>query len=203
LQPLFTGSQLNLNNPNPNSIQMIITIAGLAGSGKSTLAKNLSKALKTRRYSAGDFLRQIAKERGMTLLQLHEVMEKDSSIDREIDLRTAGLARKKRDFIIDGRVAWHFIPESVKVFVRISLRTAAERVFADMREGEKENSSVAQTMRNMRKRNEMNRNRYKKLYGVDYLDGKNYDIIVDTTKMGIGETTRKVIKEIKKIRKKT
>jgi len=182
---------------------MIITIAGLAGSGKSTLAKNLSKALKTRRYSAGDFLRQIAKERGMTLLQLHEVMEKDSSIDREIDLRTAGLARKKRDFIIDGRVAWHFIPESVKVFVRISLRTAAERVFADMREGEKENSSVAQTMRNMRKRNEMNRNRYKKLYGVDYLDGKNYDIIVDTTKMGIGETTRKVIKEIKKIRKKT
>jgi len=178
---------------------MIITIAGLAGSGKSTLAKNLAMALKMKHYSAGDFMRQIARERGFSLLQLQEVMETDSSIDREIDLRTTKLARKKRDFIIDGRVAWHFIPGSVKIFVKIGLRTAAERVFSDMREGERENSSVAQTMRNMRKRNEMNGKRYKKQYGVDYLDEKNYDIIVDTTKMGIAETTRKVIKEIKKI----
>jgi len=52
-------------------------------------------------------------------------------------------------------------------------------------------------MRNMRNRIGMNRARYKKLYGIDYLDKKNYDIIVDTTKSGAGQTMEKVLKQIK------
>mgnify|MGYP001614423984 CR=1 FL=1 len=51
----------------------------------------------------------------------------------------------------------------------------------------------------MRKRTEMNRVRYKKLYGIDYLDRKNYDIIIDTTKIGIQEMTEKALQEITKL----
>lgn len=177
---------------------MIITISGLPGSGKSTLAKNLAKELRLRHYGAGDLLREIAREKGMTLLQIHEKMVRDREFDDLLDQRTERFGKEKNDFVIDGRVAWHFIPKSIKIFVTIDLRTAAERVFKDMRSDEKENNSAEQTMRNMRRRTEMNRVRYKKLYGIDYLDKKNYDIIIDTTKIGIKEMTEKALKEITK-----
>jgi len=176
---------------------MIITITGLPGSGKSTLAKNLAKELKLEHYSAGDFLRGIAREQGKTLMQIHEEMLRNRAIDDILDERTAKLGKERDNFVIDGRVAWHFIPNSIKVFVTVDLKTAAERIFNDMRPEEKENSSLEKTMRNMRNRIGMNRARYKKLYGIDYLDKKNYDIIVDTTKSGAGQTMEKVLKQIK------
>jgi len=178
---------------------MIITISGLPGSGKSTLAKNLAKELRLRHYGAGDLLREIARDKGMTLMQIHEKMQRNREFDDLLDQRTEKLGKEKNNFVIDGRVAWHFIPRSIKIIVTIDLRTAAERVFRDMRPDEKENSGIEATMRNMRRRTEMNRVRYKKLYGIDYMDKKNYDIIIDTTKIGIQEMTEKAMKEITKI----
>ena len=182
---------------------MIVTVTGLPGSGKSTLAKGIAKALGLKHYSAGDFLREIAREKGLGLMQVQKQMAGDRAIDDELDARTAKLGKEQDGFVIDGRVAWHFVPKSVKLFVKVDLRKAAERVFADTaagreeRKGEKENKSVEETLRNMQKRVEMNRKRYSKLYGVDYLDEGNYDIVVDTTSSGIDETKEKVLKQIK------
>ncbi len=178
---------------------MIITISGLPGSGKSTLAKDLAKELRLQHYGAGDLLREIARDKGMTLMQIHEKMQRNREFDDLLDQRTEKLGRERDNFVIDGRVAWHFIPRSIKIIVTIDLRTAAERVFKDMRPDEKENSSIEATMRNMRRRTEMNRVRYKKLYGIDYMDKKNYDIIIDTTKIGIQEMTEKALQEITKL----
>ncbi|MBN2066977.1 MAG: nucleoside monophosphate kinase [Candidatus Diapherotrites archaeon] len=178
---------------------MIVTITGLSGSGKSTLAKGIAKDLGLEHYSAGDFLREIAKEQGKTLMQLHEEMERNRKIDDLLDERTKRLGRERNSFVIDGRVAWHFIPNSIKVFVTVDLEKAAERVFRDRRPGEKENSSLQETKRNMRKRNEMNKARYKKLYGIDYLDKRNYDIVVDTTKRNEEQTREKAVREIKRV----
>jgi len=182
---------------------MIITITGYPGSGKSTLGKGIAKALQLKHYSAGDFLRQIAKEQGMSLLQIHKAMEKDRRIDYELDKRTAALGKQHDNFVIDGRVAWHFIPNSIKIFVKIDLKKAAERVFDDTCQGkaercnEKENKSIEATVQNMQKRMQMNQARYKKLYGIDYLDENNYDIVVDTSETGIEETREKVLKKVK------
>ena len=182
---------------------MIITVTGMPGSGKSTLAKNIAKELGLEHYSAGDLLRHIAKERGMGLLQLHHAMEEDKSVDEELDRRTEKFGKEMDNFVIDGRVAWHFIPNSIKVFVKIDLKAAATRVFADTvagkeeRSEESENISLEETMKNMEERMELNRTRYKRLYGIDYLDDNNYDIVVDTTESGIEETKEKVLNQIK------
>jgi len=189
-------------------VNVIVAISGLPGSGKSTLAKNLAKALGLKHYSAGGLLRQIAKERGLGLIQLHEAMEHDKAIDEELDRRTAKLAEKEDDFVIDGRVAWHFIPQSVKIFVKVDLKVAAERVFADTQAGkeergsESENISVEHTVENMKQRIEMNKVRYKKLYGIDYLDEKNYDLVLDTSKCPADETLEKALAFVKQKIKK-
>ncbi len=182
---------------------MIITITGYPGSGKSTLGKGIAKELGLKHYSAGDLLRQIAKERGLGLMQLQHEMEKDDSVDYELDSRTTKLAEKEDDFVIDGRMAWHFVPKSIKIFVKVDLEKAAERVFQDTcggkaeRAGETCNVDAKETEKHMRQRMEMNKSRYMKLYKVDYLDEKNYDIVVDTTGSGIEETRERVLKQIK------
>ncbi len=186
---------------------MIITITGFPGSGKSTLGKGIAKELGLKHYSAGDLLRAIANGKGITVLELHELMKKDKSVDLELDQRNRKLGEEQDDFVIDGRLAWHFIPKSIKIFVKIDLEKAAERVYRDMcegreeRQGECENKSPEKTLENMRKRMEMNQKRYRELYKLDYLDEKNYDIVVDTTVSEIDETRKIVLEEIKKISK--
>ena len=187
---------------------MIVTISGLPGSGKSTLAKNLAKELGLKHYSAGGLLREIAKERGLSLIQLHEAMDHDTAVDEELDRRTAELAEKEDDFVIDGRIAWHFVPHSIKLFVKIDLKVAAERVFRDTKAGkeergtEGENISVKHTMENMKQRIEMNEARYKKLYGIDFLKEENYDLVLDTSNCPAEETLEKALAFVKQKIKK-
>jgi len=183
---------------------MIVTITGFPGSGKSTLGKGIAKALGLRHYSAGELLRGIAKKKGLALLELHKLMEKDRSIDDDLDNINKRLGKTEDGFVIDGRLSWHFIPNSAKIFVKVDLKKAAERVFRDTCKGNKErcgevHGSVKETVRNMQKRMEMNQKRYRKLYGVNYLDESNYDIVVDTTNASIPETRKRVLKEIKKL----
>ena len=185
---------------------MIITITGYPGSGKSTLGKGIAKALGLKHYSAGDLLREIAKEKGLGLMQIQHEMEKDRSIDDELDKRTTELGKKEDNFVIDGRVAWHFVPNSIKIFVKIDLEKAAERVFRDSQQGKNErqeetgNASIEETAKNMKQRMEMNKERYKKLYKVDYLDEKNYNIVVDTTENSIDTTRERVLEQIKRLK---
>lgn len=181
---------------------MIITISGTPGSGKSTLARNLAKNLGLKHYSSGQFMRELAEERGMTVLGLSRIAEQDDSIDHAIDERTKRLAEQQDDFVIDGRLAWHFIPKSIKIFVKADLGKVAERVFKDMRKDEKENTSLEKTLENLRKRRESEAKRYKKLYGLDYLDEKNYDFVIDNSSISIEECLEKAMGFVKQYIKK-
>ena len=181
---------------------MIITITGYPGSGKSTLGKGIAKALGLKHYSAGDFWRGIAREKGMTTTELNKFAEKNREIDSIIDERTKELAKREGDFVIDSRLAWHFIPKSVKIFVKADLKKAAERVFKDMRPDEKEHSSRQKTYGNLLRRKSLEVERWKKVYGIDYLDESNYDLVVDTTNSGIDETREMVLKLIKGLGKR-
>ena len=98
---------------------MIITISGTPGSGKSTVAKIIARKLKLEHYSTGDFMRQLAEENKMDVLEFGKLAEKDRSIDEELDQRQINLGMEKKDFVIDGRLSWHFIPNAIKVFIRV------------------------------------------------------------------------------------
>ena len=62
---------------------MIITISGALGSGKSTVAKILVRKFNLKHYSTGDFMREIAAKRGVTLLELSKLAETDKLWDTE------------------------------------------------------------------------------------------------------------------------
>jgi cytidylate kinase len=181
---------------------MIVIVSGAPGSGKSTMAKAIAQRFGLRHFSTGDFMREIASERGLTLLGLIEKAEKDPSIDKEVDALTERLGSEQDNFVMDSRIAWHFIPGALKIFLDVPLEEGAKRIFLEKRQDEKYNLSLEQTVENIKKREASEARRYKKYYGIRYDDKKNFDAVVDTNGKGIEEVKREVFAVVKEYLKK-
>ena len=179
-------------------LAMIITISGRPGSGKSTLAKELAKKLGYRRYSGGDMRGRIAMKMGITIDKLNEIGMKEDWTDKEVDKQIEEIGKSEDNFVFDSWLAWHFIPNSVKIFLDVDLKVGAQRVFANPRPDEERKNSVEEVYDMIYERMEQTRARFKKWYGVDFLDVKNYDFVLDTTNLTIEQSIEKVLEFVKK-----
>ncbi len=180
---------------------MKITISGLAGSGKSTIAKFLEKELNLKHYSVGDFMREIAARRGMTLAELGKVAETDPSVDRELDAMQKALDAKD-NFVLDSRLATLFVPSAdVKFFLTCSDKVRAERIFKDHlvgRPGEKSLKTSQEVLSSIKEREKSEALRYKNYYHYDYKDRKHYDLVLDTSKHTIDSGNEAALAFVKK-----
>ncbi len=174
---------------------MIITISGVPGSGKSSVAKLLAEKLGFKHYSTGDFMRLMAEEKGITLLELSKIAEKDPSVDKELDAYTTKFGKEQDNFVLDARLGFHFIPESIKVFLEVSPEEAAKRIFNSPKHRllEKENTDYETTLNNMKRRMESERKRYYSLYQLDYENKDNFDLVVNTHGKSIEEVCSEIV----------
>ncbi len=187
---------------------MKITISGTLGSGKSTVAGKIAKALNLKQYQSGGFMRKMADERGITLNKLQELAEKSRDIDDEIDNRQKKLGEEENNFIFEGRLGYHFIPDSYKIFLKTNVDVAAERIQKSMdekndertREGLKNDKE--EIIQSLKRRRESEKKRYRELYNLDYEDENNYDLIIDTTNINADEVSKIAIEKIKEHYKK-
>jgi CMP/dCMP kinase len=177
---------------------MIITISGKAGSGKSTIAKHISEKLKLRHYSIGDLMRVMASDKGITLIELNKLAEIDKSIDFELDAKLKELGKTKDDFVVDGRLTAHFIPDAkARVFLDTEDKVRAKRILNDKRDSEL-SDGLKEMMAAIKKREESEKIRYQQYYGVDYMDMKLYNLVIDTTNLTPDEVTEKIVDFVKR-----
>ena len=173
---------------------MIITIAGKAGSGKSTIARGIARKLNLKHYSSGDFMRGMAKEKGISLAELGKIAEKDESIDKEIDERQKKLGKEEDDFVIDGRLSAFFIPKAdFKIFLDCDDEVRAKRILGDDR-GTENTNDIKETEEKIKKREDSEAKRYKEYYGFDYCDKNNYTVLIDTTELTPEQIVEKILK---------
>jgi len=158
----------------------IITMSGDIGGGKSSVAKFLNKIMGYEIIGTGTIQRQIAEHRGITTLDLNRLSQTDRSIDDEIDSYVIELGKNRSQLIIDSRLAWHFIPGCFKVYLSVDANIGAERVFNDDRDSEN-NPSLQATFDNNLSRQKLERDRFKKLYNINFKDYSNYNIVIDTS----------------------
>ncbi len=175
---------------------MIITISGRPGSGKSAVAIEVARALGYRHVSAGDFMREMAEERGMSILELSRSAEEADSIDREIDARTVRLGETGGDFVMDARLGWHFLPNSFKVFLEVRPEVAAQRIYGAKRNKEHENVGLDETRKAIEARTESEARRYWEYYGIDYAEHSQYDLVIDTSELSIQEVVEAVLERL-------
>ena len=176
---------------------MIITIAGNMGSGKTTVAKMLAKRLGYPHYSGGQFMREMAKQRGIGFLELTKMALIDDSIDFQIDEMIKKKGETEDNFIIEGRIAFAFIPHSFKVFLRVEPSEGARRIFQSNRSDEKENTTIQKTVQNIQIRHDSENQRYRVLYNLNPDEEGHYDLIVDTTSIPVQEVTDLIVNALK------
>lgn len=175
---------------------MIVTISGRPGSGKSVVASRVAERLGVSHVSAGDFMREMAEERGVSILELSRSAEDHDSIDREIDDRTARLAAEGGDFVMDARLGWHFVPQSFKVFLDVRPDVAARRIYSAGRGSERENVDLETTRRAIESRTASERDRYLGYYGIDYFDYGHYDLVIDTSDLSVDEVVDRILEHV-------
>ncbi|MDD6273296.1 MAG: cytidylate kinase family protein [Clostridiaceae bacterium] len=162
---------------------MHITIAGKLGSGKSTICKILQRDHGFEIYSTGAVQREVAKEMGISTLELNQRMLSDPALDHVIDDAVAKLSRERRDdaIIFDSRMAWHFAERSFKIFVIVDPLIAAQRVMLNPRGSEETYRDVYDARDKLLERGLVENARFRDIYHVDNLDYHNYDLIIDTS----------------------
>lgn len=162
---------------------MIITMTGKPCSGKSTIAKLFCEKYGFESLDAGKLFKLEAKRRGMNITEFTALRLTDPSFDEEFDKRYAviGKERINDDLFIESRVAWHFIPQSFKVFADIEEDVMVERLVGAEREGKERYDDPVEARKALISRMNTDRQVYKNTYNIDYLDLKNYDLVLDTS----------------------
>lgn len=177
---------------------MILTISGVPGSGKTSVAKILSEKLGFPFYSIGGLRAKMAEKRGLTLDELNALGLRDHTTDTEVDDYQRELGRTSDNFIIEGRLSWHFIPQSFKIFLDCNLDEAAKRIFIarrtkDDRSDEPLYASPEDTREKLVQRLASDKLRYTTIYGLDYQDGQHYDLVLDTSALNGAEAVADMI----------
>ncbi len=179
---------------------MILTISGTPGSGKSTVAKLLAQKLGLKHYSTGDFMREIAHERGLSLEDLGDLAKTDYSIDQALDERQERLGKEEDNFIIDGRLSFKFIPHSIKIFIDAGVQKRAERILNDAKKGlrrEEQAATLQEMIKLIETRRRVEIERYQQYYHLNPYNKSNYDLVIDSSSITAEEVAARIIEFVR------
>ncbi len=188
---------------------MILTISGTPGSGKSTIAQILVEKLKAERIYVGGIRRELAKKKGMTLAELNDYAQTHPETDVDVDEKAAAEARRleksRKIVVVEGRTQFHFLPESIKIFITVNPEEGAKRIWQDLQHTDlqqQRNEGTIRSLADMKKslleRFENDQRRYRKYYNLDITDEQQYDLVIDTTKITAQQGAEKILKFLEK-----
>lgn len=160
-------------------MKLQITMTGEPGCGKTTIARLVTERLGSQYLSTGAIQRELAESMGMTTLALNKLAETDPTIDEKIDAHTRSLAGSRK-LVVDSRVAWRFLPHSLKVFLVCPPAVAAQRVHAQNRKDESY-ADRQHAVEQLRQRFESEKARFARYYGASLGNLRNYDLVIDTS----------------------
>lgn len=176
---------------------MLITISGQPGAGSTTVAKLLSKKIRHKLLTVGEIHKKIAKKHNMTIKQYWEMQSKNKSdqekFHKELDKYQKGIAKKEKNMIINGKLSAFQIPTAkLKILLIAELRERARRT------AKRDKIPVGKAMREVGKRERMERKEWKKIYGFDYVKNKSaYDLVINVTKKTPEEIVKIIISKMK------
>ena len=162
---------------------MLISITGKLGSGKSTVCNIMKERYGFQIFSTCTINREYARRLGISTLELNKRLNEDPSLDHEIDgtVTKLSIERKDENLIFDSRMAWHFAKDTFKIFLTIEPMEAARRVMKDQRGEEERYTDIEDACNKLIERSRVERDRFVDIYGVDYYDYNNFNIVIDTT----------------------
>lgn len=164
-----------------------IAISGDPGSGKTTFARKVSEETGFELITTGNIFRELAKEKSVSITELNIMAEDQKEIDYKVDHFLKGLNVQPGDYVLDSRMAWHFVEGAFKIRLTVHPEIAVERVFADKNEMREKYCTEVQAKEEIKERRKSEIKRYQDLYGVDIGDPANFDLVIDTSNKSLDE----------------
>lgn len=155
----------------------------------------MAEHLKMAFYSVGGLRGKMAKDRGITIDELNRLGESDPTTDTSVDDYQKYLGEHEDQFVIEGRLSWHFIPHSFKVLLTCDSKEAARRIYEakkalhEERHDEPEYADPEEAEQAIIKRTKSDIARYQKYYNLDYRDPAHFDLVIDTSRNKNAEET--------------
>ena len=176
---------------------MKITISGLPGSGTTTVAELLAEKLGWKVISAGEVFRRLAMERGMSLEEFSRYAEENPDIDIYIDRMQRDLAEKEENVVVEGRLSGWMIKDAFKVWIYADPEIRYERI------AKREGIELSRARVETKRREELERRRYKKSYSIDIDDISIYHVAINSGLFNAEEIVEIILKALEFYRSST
>lgn len=195
----------------PKDMGKLVVVGGPGGTGSSTIARMLAIKYGLHYIYGGQFMRNIAKEKGFDLVEdflqsLQNAPDK-YQYDRIIDEKLLKMSYRP-NVLIDSKVfaalaTVNRIPCTLRIWLTSDVQTRVRRTLHKNKKVdlnvklEKTDALYRKTMEDLMKRYSNDKNRYQKLYGVDYDNPKVYnDIVIDSTSLDAHQTFNLIVRKI-------
>lgn len=173
---------------------MKITVFWLAWSGTSTIGKLLWEKLDYKFMSSWNIMRSWADNLWYTIYDFeNKVIKTDKSFDIKLDNKVWDFWEQNDDFIFESRLAWHFIPDSFKIFLHCDDRERYRRIQT------REKWNLEDIVQKTQKREDDLVIRYKEVYPDIVFPPKKeeFDLFIDATSISPDEIVDKILEKIK------
>ena len=177
----------------------IITITGDHASGQGTTSNLLKEYLGYEIYRNGQYVRKLAMDKGMTIVEFQTYLNEHPELDRQIEKSATNYAKEHDNLIVDAKLGWFAIPESFKVYLKVDTEIAVKRAYEDSARKDTEPfKSIEEAKEKILYRHKEETKRWIEEYGVDRDDMSNYDLVVDTSNLTPEQVAKKILNEYEK-----
>lgn len=169
-----------------------ITISGKICTGKTTLLKSLRDKLQWPIFKTGQLFREYVKQ---NKLNLEQVEEQNETLTKKIDFQVRDLINKPGNLIVDGWMSGIMATDSPNV-LKVLLVCNDEIRYQRFADREKINIDEAKKRVDERQSNWLNK--LSKIYNRnDFVNPKNYDLIIDTSDISSQAVLQKILTSLK------
>ena len=170
-----------------------ITIFWFAWSWTTTIWKLLAEKLDIKFMSSWNIMRNWAQDIWYNIYDFEEnIIKNDNWFDLKLDKKVELFWKQNNDFIFESRLAWHFILDSFKIYLKCDNYTRYLRIKY------REWLDLDQIIEKTKKRENKLVKRYNKIYkNIDFPPKEeNFDLIIDVTKIYPQEIIDIIIKKL-------
>ncbi|MDR1956864.1 MAG: cytidylate kinase family protein [Treponema sp.] len=168
--------------------ELRIAISGKSGCGNTTVSKVVAESLGLRFINFT--FRNLAREQGKELADILALAAEDDSWDRELDRRQVALAREEGGCVLGSRLAiWMLQEADIKVYLKARSETRARRIM------QREGGSLATVAAFTEERDRQDRERYRRIYGIDNDIYTFADLIIDTDNLAPSAIAERIIRQ--------
>lgn len=170
----------------------VIVVSGPPGSGSTSVAKEVAKKLGYRLLVPGYQQKALVdtKEENKAALESWSTevgANKDTHVDRDnMQVEEA----KKGNIVLCGKLSIHFLKDlsDCKVWLDVPLEVRAKRT------AKRDGVSVDDAMRQVEERENIERERWKEMYGFDYFYQKDVaDLVIDSSELTLEQTVKQIL----------